>query len=322
MSDPMTNAEVEDVLSSIRRLVSDDKPAEPEPEAPAAPDRLVLTPALRVTDEEAVAEDAAEEADALPDTDPYALTDFIIENHDAPSEDVAEPEAVEAAPEVREDLWVNPETLSSFVRHGQGLREKTDVDEAADEGRAEEDSEAAWPPSDVEDDAHHVAGVEEDDTDDLVTDAAPETDTVTADAHSPDRTAQTLSEKIATLETLVASRTDEWEPDDPGADAYAGTEAPTLAWEDAETAATPTFSHHAKPAEDAHDAEAEDILEDDDAQVFSSDEDVLDEDALRDLVADIVREELQGALGERITRNVRKLVRREIHRALAAQELE
>ena len=48
----------------------------------------------------------------------------------------------------------------------------------------------------------------------------------------------------------------------------------------------------------------------------------LDEDALRDLVADIVREELQGALGERITRNVRKLVRREIHRALAAQELE
>ena len=40
------------------------------------------------------------------------------------------------------------------------------------------------------------------------------------------------------------------------------------------------------------------------------------------LVADIVREELQGALGERITRNVRKLVRREIHRALTAQELD
>jgi hypothetical protein len=51
-------------------------------------------------------------------------------------------------------------------------------------------------------------------------------------------------------------------------------------------------------------------------------DDILDEDALRDLVSDIVREELQGALGERITRNVRKLVRREIHRALAAQELE
>ena len=33
-------------------------------------------------------------------------------------------------------------------------------------------------------------------------------------------------------------------------------------------------------------------------------------------------EELQGALGERITRNVRKLVRREIQRALTAQDLE
>eukprot|EP00581_Thalassiosira_minuscula_P035406 CAMPEP_0184457100 /NCGR_PEP_ID=MMETSP0740-20130409/28960_1 /TAXON_ID=385413 /ORGANISM="Thalassiosira miniscula, Strain CCMP1093" /LENGTH=120 /DNA_ID=CAMNT_0026829403 /DNA_START=60 /DNA_END=418 /DNA_ORIENTATION=- len=46
MSDPVTHAEIEDVLSSIRRLVSDDSrsgPAAPEPAA-----RLVLTPALRV----------------------------------------------------------------------------------------------------------------------------------------------------------------------------------------------------------------------------------------------------------------------------------
>ena len=48
----------------------------------------------------------------------------------------------------------------------------------------------------------------------------------------------------------------------------------------------------------------------------------IDEEALRDMVVEIVREELQGALGERITRNVRRLVRREIHRALASQELD
>lgn len=48
----------------------------------------------------------------------------------------------------------------------------------------------------------------------------------------------------------------------------------------------------------------------------------LDEAMMRDLVGEIVRQELQGALGERITRNVRKLVRREIHRALAAHDLE
>lgn len=51
------------------------------------------------------------------------------------------------------------------------------------------------------------------------------------------------------------------------------------------------------------------------------DEAFLDENSLRDLVAETVRQELQGALGERITRNVRKLVRREIQRALNSQEL-
>jgi len=61
---------------------------------------------------------------------------------------------------------------------------------------------------------------------------------------------------------------------------------------------------------------------DDDGTCFLTSDDILDESALRDLVADIVRQELQGVLGERITRNVRKLVRREIHRALASQELQ
>ena len=46
----------------------------------------------------------------------------------------------------------------------------------------------------------------------------------------------------------------------------------------------------------------------------------IDAEMLRDMVAEIVRQELQGALGERITRNVRKLVRQEVHRVLAAQD--
>ena len=81
-----------------------------------------------------------------------------------------------------------------------------------------------------------------------------------------------------------------------------------MRWED-----TPEPAQGPEPLESNRDAESSGSV------VF---DDVLDEDALRELVSDIVREELQGALGERITRNVRKLVRREIHRALAAQELE
>lgn len=39
---------------------------------------------------------------------------------------------------------------------------------------------------------------------------------------------------------------------------------------------------------------------------------ILDEEALRGVVNSIVREELQGEMGDRISRNLRKLVRREI----------
>lgn len=48
----------------------------------------------------------------------------------------------------------------------------------------------------------------------------------------------------------------------------------------------------------------------------------IDEEALRQLIAEIIRQELQGTLGERITRNVRRLVRQEIQRALSTQDLE
>lgn len=46
-----------------------------------------------------------------------------------------------------------------------------------------------------------------------------------------------------------------------------------------------------------------------------------DREALRVLVGELIREEFQGELGARITRNVRKLVRREIARALATRDL-
>lgn len=49
---------------------------------------------------------------------------------------------------------------------------------------------------------------------------------------------------------------------------------------------------------------------------------MIDEAMLREMVSDIVRQELQGVLGERITRNVRKLVRREIHRVMMTQDFD
>ena len=86
------------------------------------------------------------------------------------------------------------------------------------------------------------------------------------------------------------------------------------------------------------DLQGEPAAQDDDLVVASDDPDLsdldeqideyldggalIDEDKLRQMVTEIVRSELQGALGERITRNVRKLVRREIYRVLSSQEFE
>lgn len=52
-----------------------------------------------------------------------------------------------------------------------------------------------------------------------------------------------------------------------------------------------------------------------------ADSTLIDEAALTDLVAKIVRQELQGELGERITRNIRKLVRAEVARELQMRNL-
>jgi len=66
----------------------------------------------------------------------------------------------------------------------------------------------------------------------------------------------------------------------------------------------------------AHDGPATDRL-----NVFGAELVSLDEEALRAIVADVVHGELQGALGERVSHNIRQLVRREIARALESRGL-
>lgn len=376
MSDPMTNTDVEDVLASIRRLVSDNKRIDAKTEPKAPNDRLVLTPSLRVMDDTPTEDDAAtdnavqkDEDDALlafaasvfetPAVAPEAISDdadapTVKETQAAATDRAAgdevddELDALDTAYDVQEqkdDVLVLTDDPSQDDTTVQGAAEAADstadLPDAAPGVTVAED----W--ADVPDstDAPDGEDLAEDDLaldvgeaakDDTADDDTPVADAAVVATAAPEKS---LSEKIAALEMLVGKRRDNFEPDDPGAGAYAGTQAPAMEWEDAETDEdvlearvedTPPFdSIHDDVEEDAPayaayvEAEADDRAGDATiAQVFSSDEDVLDEEALRELVSDIVREELQGALGERITRNVRKLVRREIHRALAAQDLE
>jgi hypothetical protein len=100
MSDPVTNVEIEDVLSSIRRLVSDEDRSAPkaqeQSDAPVSePERFVLTPALRVADvdpvepEQEVAETEAEIAAVEPEDDSVevlenAVKGTVVEVSDEP----------------------------------------------------------------------------------------------------------------------------------------------------------------------------------------------------------------------------------------------
>jgi hypothetical protein len=102
--------------------------------------------------------------------------------------------------------------------------------------------------------------------------------------------------RVAEIEAAVAESGEEWEPD--------GTE----------------IEHQDVALETI---EATDSAGDsDDSDAGEGGEAVLDEESLRDLVVEIVRQELQGTMGQRITRNVRKLVRQEINRALASHDLD
>ena len=103
MSDPVANVEVEDVLSSIRRLVSEDSRPSMKTATPVtlSADRLVLTPALRVEDhqDEDVAAveptiQAWSEFGAGPEDQDAMLVDRSENDSDATS-DVYEPEYAE-----------------------------------------------------------------------------------------------------------------------------------------------------------------------------------------------------------------------------------
>ena len=149
----------------------------------------------------------------------------------------------------------------------------------------------------------------------------------------------TLEDRIAELEAAVASSDEEYEPD--GSEVEASAPAMDLsAFEDdtfelspehavapepeAEAVAEPEVAEMGDdPVEEAEEEPAEATSEASEDNVFEDDlSEVFDEEMLRDLVSEFVRKELQGELGERITRNVRKLVRREINRALAARDFD
>jgi hypothetical protein len=133
-----------------------------------------------------------------------------------------------------------------------------------------------------------------------------------------------LEATIAELEAAVTAQSDEWEADE--GENFAESAWAASAFEAPEIETVEDATAH---MDDADEAPQELAVQDDDADA-GDDADIsiladidanIDNETLRALVIATVHEELGGEMGERITRNVRKLVRREINRVLASYEI-
>lgn len=345
MSDPVANVEIEDVLTSIRRLVSESgRPAgtretrsvlseavmpSTAPDAePEALDRLVLTPAQRIPEvEEAASEEEGPELllhpVAQPDPAPLIeedeeevqaegeaqIAEFLAEESEA--EDAFDPDegitlSDAQAMDSRIVRWetLNPEEQSELVEPDspgdsdyagtdvRGLSWIEPLGEVAEETAEEEaELEAVVEAEEAEEASLEPEGIE----------MPSFLRSATEEAEEPEATEAFEPVEPADYDSEPVELRDETFDEDPLETVVSSVEAEATAYvqDSVEEAIAPELDN------------------------FDQDDTVmLDETMLRELVSDIVRQELQGALGERITRNVRKLVRREIHRALAAHDLE
>ncbi len=380
MSDPAkSSAEIEDVLSSIRRLVAEHQPgpdgsARPVLRVPEddTPGKLMLTPALRVADGDdpyatiapkvpladdagwsaddrlaswdevgiaAAADDevavAAVTADAPPAPRPDAPVDSATETvtetftetaekplDDAHTDDGLDDLNVAVIDEVSDDPdadLILAEELAELARldgadPAEGFEPEIGDDNWPDDGagrvaaniaakRGAPEQHVNTPPTDTPE----IADAPE------ATSAARETDASDNDAGDTSATdTDADDEGPATDFTPIFSR----RPVAQAATHAAASSDDRVVGFDKKRDAAP------KAGEMTHD-DFEDLGEEPSPFTFpEGDDSVLDEETLREIIADVVRQELQGVLGQRITRNVRKMVRREIRLALAAEELD
>lgn len=390
MSDPVKNFEIEDVLSSIRRLVSEGERQRPQAQSSAAPDaardvpeeaagmsdlaapaasahegpdqqppgRFVLTPALRVVEASDMAPGGAVDGNmqaARPDaTDsnaadtvpPQGAADVMGEAPFATPDDKGEAMApiaadadigantpasagrlslldtiaeLEAAVTYQSDEW-EPDGSeevpvvdwastradpNAFLRNLSGLR--TVGGDGTRQRPVPEASRTTDLPVEASDDTpaptfRHMQH------DDILWAAQ-----VLGGAPAP----QTADPDTAVAAAQAGSTADTAPETTPYAGPYAGPDTGSVQAEDRTATDGGLAEDLARAPEPVFDRAADGVMADD-ADMTA----LIDEEMLRQLVIEVVRQELQGTLGERITRNVRKLVRREIYRVLSSQEFD
>ncbi|WP_289042619.1 hypothetical protein [uncultured Aliiroseovarius sp.] len=288
MSDPVSNTEIEDVLSSIRRLISESKASDRRDKSVKA-EKLVLTPAFRVHD----------------DGTPAASTGKTATS--------AETDAIRKAP--TDTTSPDEPNATAKAASGQPSKDKPSVPVFSHRGSRSASSKGGVP-----------------------------------DAANPRSGDKTQGAPAAGFEDKVSRQPDAWEPEEGeettqsdvlmfhAARLHAGEdegivgannatgwpangdapEAPFVAVDDPDDdkdlrAAAARQTQRTALAPSTPSSEVE---------IVGDDTDIIDEEVVQAMVARLVREELQGEVGEKITQSIRRFVRREIERALTLKQLE
>ncbi|MEM9128633.1 MAG: hypothetical protein AAGA97_02795 [Pseudomonadota bacterium] len=354
MSDPVSSREVEDVLSSIKRLVSihSREPKRENDEASSALpgedfsaeeilseeasgfDKLVLNQAYLVDDEDVKQSQNARPEENNPPSDRQTGSAQEQNSRHADHHDEVlgvEENSADSNPGVPPECERAPSTETQLEDHNPPASDLSDTDEDAEITKTTfDESEVVF---------RHLGSQD--------VPFSQDSDPIYAsDIEGELAQNASLEARIAEVEAAIAAREDQWDPDISEQDDYAGKADQAVPWDEAsqdgahenkvttQPESEPSVEDRApdtqtNDASDSESATAEPLMQADitaasaekETQWYSEDL-AIDEEALRELVSDIVRRELQGALGERITRNVRKLVRREIHRAMVGRDFE
>lgn len=348
MSGNVINTEFDDVLSSIRRLVSDNSSEDAET-VNRDNDRFVLTPALRVLDD----------LSPIVDADDVTDLEFISGREEAPEPlqlgeavvEVEEPKAPQS-PEftAMAEAWTEELARVSSDQEEPGEDGQMEVLPRPDvslEMRIAELEEAVsqtadeWEPDGIEPEVvnpprHHIFEVvdntkapeaelvaqdEQDETDDLdreLDEIASEADNDLVEDEGEEEEAAE-DEEVEELDGAVES-SDNVTPmfthsTERSGEPYLLSQIVPNTGENrsSDPDKNPEF-RHVSPVEAEPATPASAIVDNDD--VF------LDVEALRSMISDVVREELRGNMGESITRNLRRMVRQEIEVALLPKDPE
>ncbi len=279
MSEPMSAGEIEDVLSSIRRLVSEElrplaRVVRVEPD-----EKLILTPALRVVSSAGPIVAAPDRKSAVVTLVADALGGSAVFEGET-----GDPEPQVASAPMAWNVEPDDEDDDQDVRRIDGF-----VFQSRQNGATQGLS--PWPPKGV------VADPAEYEGEVLQPTAPPAQDDEGWAQDGPADIEDTGDTNYLDALDSSADADPDW-VDLAEAEVIAG-----LSAQAADLGAETDIDDRAEPSLFAHDVQ-------------------FDETVLRDLVRDLIRQELQGALGERITRNVRKLVRVEVARALSLHDFE